>query len=69
VHDELQALFCTILFIVTKTTLTEDPTYAFFTNFNEVQVNIAVTPSAATQINQFVNEILAGITLLLIHVS
>ncbi len=31
-------------------------------NFNEVQVNIAVTPSTATQINQFVNEIIVDIT-------
>ncbi len=31
-------------------------------NLNEVQVNIAVTPSTATQINQFVNEILTDMT-------
>jgi len=31
-------------------------------NFNEVQVNIAVTPSTATQINQFVNEIIVDMT-------
>ena len=34
-------------------------------NFNEVQVNITVTPNTATQINQFVNEIIIDITLLL----
>jgi len=37
--------------------------FAFFTNFNEVQINITVTPHTATQINQFVNEVLAGMTL------
>jgi len=39
--------------------------FAFFTNFNEVQINITVTPHTATQINQFVNEVLADMTLLL----
>ena len=34
-------------------------------NFNEVQVNITVTFSTATQINQFVNEIIINMTLLL----
>ncbi len=34
-------------------------------NFNEIQVNIAVILSTAIQINQFVNEILADMTLLL----
>ncbi len=53
-------------FIVTsKLPWLKTPPYASFTNFNEVQVNIAVTSSAATWINQFVNKILAGITLLL----
>jgi len=39
--------------------------FAFFTNFNEVQINITVTPHTATQINQFVNEVLVDMTLLL----
>jgi len=34
-------------------------------NFNGVQVNVTVTPSTATRINQFVDEIIAGMTLLL----
>jgi len=36
--------------------------FASFTNFNEVQINITVTPHTATWINQFVNEVLAGMT-------
>ncbi len=37
--------------------------FTFFTNFNEVQINITVTPHTATQINQFVNEVLTDMTL------
>jgi len=48
--------------VTSKLPRPKTPPYASFTNSNGVQVNIAVTPSAATRINQFVDEILAGMT-------
>jgi len=51
--------------VILKLSQPKTPPYAFFTNFNEVQVNITVTPSTAIRINQFVNEIIVGMTLLL----
>ncbi len=48
--------------IISRLPRPKTPPYTSFTNSNGVQVDIAVTPSTATRINQFVNEILAGMT-------
>jgi len=51
--------------IILKLSQSKTSLYVFFTNFNKVQVNIAVTFNTAIQINQFVNEIIINMTLLL----
>ncbi len=48
--------------VISKLPRPKTPPFAFFTNSDRVQVDIAVTPNTGTRINQFVEEILAGMT-------
>ena len=48
--------------IISKFPRPKTPPFASFTNSNGVQVDVAVTPHTAKRINQFVDEVLAGMT-------